>query len=235
MNIAIFSDIHGNAFALRAVLEDIARHSPDEYMHLGDSLYGAADPLGAYELLQGFRAEHAVAEVRGNTDERLTKTDGDDSFNDWLAEVLPPEAREQAAGFALTAKAAGGEVLGAHGTPKSAHEYLLLGEKGGDPAPDSLVKERLGDTGSAEVVVVGHSHLEGLRVLGGLNVVNAGAVSMQKDGDPQARWLLLRGEPGRWCVSFMRVPYDVQAAAAWARKHAPDGEKHAKQLLKGHG
>ncbi|MDO4264815.1 MAG: metallophosphoesterase, partial [Deinococcus sp.] len=81
----------------------------------------------------------------------------------------------------------------------------------------------------------GHSHREHLRQLGPLTLVNCGAVSRQKDGDPQARWALLEGGSGRWNVQFRRVPYDVEAAATWAEAHACQGAKEARQLRTGQG
>jgi len=122
-------------------------------------------------------------------------------------------------------------VLAAHGTPDSAWTYLLLDGK--TWASDALVMERLGDIGEVRVVVVGHSHQEHLRQIGGLTVVNVGAVSRQKDGSPLARWMLLEGEGEVWNVTFRRVPYDVEAAARWAEEYAYQGEKEAAQLRTG--
>ena len=115
--------------------------------------------------------------------------------------------------------------------PGNAWTSLLLDGK--TWASDALVMERLGDIGSARVVVVGHSHQEHLRQIGPLTVVNAGAVSHQKDGSPLARWVLLEGEGDLWNMSFQRVAYDVEAAANWAEKHAHHGKEEAAQLRTG--
>jgi predicted phosphodiesterase len=47
MKIAVFSDVHGNRFALEAVLQDISSHKPDLMLNLGDTVLGGADPAGA--------------------------------------------------------------------------------------------------------------------------------------------------------------------------------------------
>ena len=83
------------------------------------------------------------------------------------------------------------------------------------------------------MVVVGHSHQEHLRQIEPLTVVNAGAVSRQKNSSPHARWVLLEGEGDVWNVTFRRVPYDVEAAASWAEEHAHHGKKEAAQLRNG--
>ncbi len=48
MKIAVFGDVHGNRFALDAVVADIERHAPDAWVNLGDQLFGGADPAGAW-------------------------------------------------------------------------------------------------------------------------------------------------------------------------------------------
>lgn len=50
LRIAVLSDVHGNAFAAEAVLQDIKRRSPDLTVNLGDQVWGQADPLRALEL-----------------------------------------------------------------------------------------------------------------------------------------------------------------------------------------
>jgi predicted phosphodiesterase len=43
MRVAVISDIHGNAFALEAVLADIDQQAPDAILNLGDHFYGPLD------------------------------------------------------------------------------------------------------------------------------------------------------------------------------------------------
>lgn len=237
MRIAVFGDVHGNRFALEAVVQDIMRDAPDAWVNLGDQLFGGADPAGAWQLQQELKARHGVLEVRGNTDERLgqplTDTTEKREMLAWLHRQLPEGAGAEVANLPTSVLLAGGQVLAAHGTPGSAWDYLLRDGKAW--ASDDLVRERLGDVGDARVVIVGHSHLEHVRQLGRVTVVNAGAVSRQKDGSPLARWVLLEGEGDAWSVTFRRVPYDVEAAAQWAEQHAYGGETEAAQLHRGTG
>ena len=235
MKIAVFGDVHGNRFALEAVVADIERHGPDAWVNLGDQLFGGADPAGAWHLQQRLKANYGVLEVRGNTDERLgqplTETTEKRAMLEWLHSVLPEGAGAYVSGLPTSVTLANGAVLAAHGTPDSAWTYLLL--DGNSWTSDALVLERLGNIGNARVVVVGHSHQEHLRQIGPLTVVNVGAVSRQKDGSSLARWVLLEGEGEVWNISFRRVAYDVEAAACWAEEHAHQGEKEAAQLRTG--
>ena len=235
MKIAVFGDVHGNRFALEAVVADIEQHAPDAWANLGDQVFGGADPAGAWELQQELKAKYRVLEVRGNTDERLgeaiTETTEKRALLEWLHQTLPEGAGTYVAALPTNVILGNGAVLAAHGTPDSAWTYLLLDGK--TWASDALVLERLGDIGEVRVVVVGHSHQEHLRQIGALTVVNVGAVSRQKDGSPLARWVLLEGEGEVWNVSFRRVAYDVEAAARWAEEYAYQGEKEAAQLRTG--
>ncbi|MEF2278264.1 metallophosphoesterase family protein [Deinococcus sp. YIM 134068] len=235
MRVAVFGDVHGNRFALEAVVQDMERHAPDAWVNLGDQVFGGADPAGVWQLQQDLKARHEVLEVRGNTDERLgqplTETTEKREMLAWLHGVLPEGTGTYVAGLPTSVTLMSGEVLAAHGSPDSAWTYLLLDGKAW--ASDDLVQERLGDTGAARVVVVGHSHQEHLRQLGPLTVVNVGAVSRQKDGSPLARWVLLEREQGAWSVTFRRVPYDVEAAARWAEQYAHKGAQEAAHLRQG--
>lgn len=235
MRVAIFGDVHGNRFALEAVIQDMERHQPDAWVNLGDQMFGGADSAGAWHLQQDLKARYGVLEVRGNTDERLgqplTETTEKREMLTWLHGQLPEGTGAYVAGLPTSVTLADGQVLAAHGAPDSAWTYLL--RDGNAWASDDLVRERLGDPRAARVVVVGHSHLEHVRQLGSLTVVNAGAVSRQKDGSPLARWVLLEGEGDAWSVTFYRVPYDIEAAARWAEDHAHKGQQEAVQLRTG--
>ena len=52
-------------------------------------------------------------------------------------------------------------------------------------------------------------------------LVNVGPVSSQGDGDPRARWALLKRCQGRWVLEARRVEYDWAAAAKWEHEYGP--------------
>lgn len=224
MRIAVLSDVHGNAFALRAVLDDIRAASPDLILNLGDTVWGAADPAAAWAL----QAQFAPPSVRGNTDERVAGLRaGKEEMRAWVRAQLPDAVAALLADLPVRLDVAGGEVRAAHGSPRSAWEDLMLtGTPAGRtrPARFAELRERLdGFTadGGGQVCVVGHTHREMLAVVDGVTVMNVGPVSRQKDGLPLARWGLLTRRAGYWTPEFRRTAYDVAGAAAWAREHAP--------------
>ncbi|WP_019584925.1 metallophosphoesterase family protein [Deinococcus apachensis] len=237
MRLAIFGDVHGNRFALEAVLEDIRQTAPDGVLNLGDSVWGAADPEGAWAL----QAERAPVTVRGNTDERVAgMRPGKERMRSWLLAQLPAGVPGALAALPIFVDTADGEVRVTHGSPRSPWEDLLLTGEGEHtrPAHFGELRERLGDftyEAGGRMCVVGHTHHEMLAVVNGVTVVNAGPVSRQKDGLPLARWVLLTRRNGNWAAEFRRTAYDVEAAASWARANAPGnmGEDEAQWLLEG--
>ncbi|MFQ5977505.1 MAG: metallophosphoesterase family protein [Candidatus Heimdallarchaeota archaeon] len=64
---AVLSDIHGNSWALKAVLEDIKRRGIPKILNLGDTLYGPLDPMGVFRLIM----EGNIRSIQGNEDRIL--------------------------------------------------------------------------------------------------------------------------------------------------------------------
>ncbi|WP_368666362.1 metallophosphoesterase [Ammoniphilus sp. CFH 90114] len=69
MKIALISDIHGNAVALEAVLDDIKKQDADKIYVLGDLCYRGPEPKRALELIRGLNTEV----IKGNADEWVVR------------------------------------------------------------------------------------------------------------------------------------------------------------------
>lgn len=235
MRTAVISDVHGNRFALEAVLADLQAERPDLIANLGDQVHGASDPAGAYAL----QAELGAVEVRGNNEEKLGGLGPvgprQDRYTDWVRSVVGEPAADRLAALPLVAQLAGGDVLAAHASPQHAWSALFEVWRGDRldrlATPDEML-QRVAGYPRARVVVVGHSHRERLAVTGGVTFVNVGPVSWPVDGVPSARWALLERRRDLWSVEFRRVPYDVEAAVAWAARHGP-GFSNEEVLLRG--
>ena len=114
------------------------------------------------------------------------------------------------------------EVLMAHGSPRRINEYLF------EDRPDDLLLKRMAEAG-ADVLLVGHTHKPYHKALAVesegrettyRHAVNTGSVGKPKDGDPRACYALLtvdaerpKSDPAYCAVEFVRVAYDVEAAA----------------------
>lgn len=233
MRVAVISDVHGNAYALEAVLREIEQASPDLIVNLGDQIEGSANPALAAEL----QAALGAVEVRGNNEEKLWPGGRRNAlsvqYGAWLAEQVPAATLAHLAALPLTARV--GELLICHGTPESAWDSLLWvwDQDGFYRSRDPRELRRLTEPLGAEVVLCGHTHRPGATRVGDTLVVNGGSVSDQVDGDPRARWTLLEQERGHWNVDFRATAYDIEQAVEWSRKHSPFGEFQAKMLYSG--
>jgi predicted phosphodiesterase len=236
MRIALLSDIHGNAFALEAVLADIRNRVVDLLVNLGDIFYGPVAPEATFELLM----EHDMVTIRGNQDRQLLEAattdiptnptlefvldDLDDAAFDWLASLSP--------NLQLTP-----ELFLCHGAPDDDMTYLLEAIHTGHPQlrPDAHILERLNGEASP-VIACGHTHLPRTVTLStGQLVINPGSVGLPAYTDdrpyphamenfsPHAAYGIIEKTRSGWSVFQVRVPYDVQRAAeAAARRNRPD-------------
>lgn len=231
MRIAIFSDVHGNSFALEAVLNDILQTQPDIIANLGDSVWGASNPHGAWQLLQQIQ----TIKVRGNTDEMVsskyeTLDEQAKHYASWIREQLPHDAPSVLASLPVTQELADGDVVIAHGALHDPWSALLFDLPSSEPRKETELLEQAQKFPRAKVFVVGHTHRELIRTTGGITFINNGPVSRPFDQHPAARWLLLEKQNNTWNASFKRVAYDIESAITWAKKHSPFGEQEEKSL-----
>ena len=82
--LGLIADIHGNAWALQAVLADANRRGVSEFLNLGDVLYGPLAPRKTFELLAQIKM---VAQVRGNQDRFVVDDSGSPTL-DWVRSDL---------------------------------------------------------------------------------------------------------------------------------------------------
>jgi predicted phosphodiesterase len=220
LRIALFSDVHGNAVALRAFLEDLDRESVDHMVCLGDHAQGGAQPAKCLELLQ----ELGCPAVMGNSDHFLLTLDpGDEAPSEqqietarWSQGKLSEELLEFHRSFEPTVELdlGGGRTLMAfHGSPRSRDEII------GPWIEEEPFRAALAGS-DATVLAGGHTHLQWTRRCGPAYYVNPGSVGFAYDhrqdiesfqADPYAEYAVVSvDEPGMG-VEFRRVPFDAAA------------------------
>jgi diadenosine tetraphosphatase ApaH/serine/threonine PP2A family protein phosphatase len=227
LRVAAISDIHGNLYALEAVLDAVDRDGPDVVWSLGDVVGYGPRPNPCCRLV----AERARIGLAGNHDLGvlgvidLEEFSFDAAFSArWTRSVLSEESRTYLEGLPSQAKAQGAELF--HGSPNDpVWDYVLTMEG----ALDALRRTE------AAVVLVGHSHaalaigLNGSNLEGGLApadteidlsskrwLLNPGSVGQPRDGDPRAAYLLLDFDTRQ--AVFRRVPYAVERTQAEIRE-----------------
>jgi diadenosine tetraphosphatase ApaH/serine/threonine PP2A family protein phosphatase len=234
--LAVLADIHGNSWALDAVLADARHHGATRFVNLGDCAFGPLDPAGTMSRLR----ELDATTIRGNEDEVA----GDHPTVRYVRDQVGADDLEWLSSLPATATL-DGEILLCHGTPSSNTTYLLetVGEHGARERPVVEVSEML-DGVAASLVLCGHSHVPRLVELpGGRRVCNPGSVGLpaydddvpyphvMSSGSPHARYVLLHRDGDRRRVEQRVLPYDWSRAARAARER--DREDWARALETG--
>lgn len=214
MKLLVVSDIHGNWQALSAVLA--AEPAWDAVACCGDVVDYGPEPVQCVHWLM----KHSRYAVRGNHDHALA-FDVDcrcsEAFREfaratraWHRTMLADQERKflgrlpQVRSFDWQ----GLRFRLAHATPQGdMFEYL----------PSDRWQERVEQLHNEfDFVLLGHTHLQGMRRFGETFVVNPGSVGQAKDRRGQAAYAVI--ENGQ--VALKRTPYDVDATIA-ALRNAP--------------
>ena len=230
MRIAALSDIHGNLFALDAVLEDVRRRRVDITVNLGDILSGALLPAETADRLMALE----LPTIRGNHERQvLTLDPGRMGASDRHAyDTLGESHRAWMAQLPAVLSPADG-VFMCHATPYNDCDCYLEDLVDGElrPAPVGRIEERSRSC-DAPLIFCGHSHLPRVVRLGtGQLIVNPGSVGIQaylghdpgphavEVGSPHARYAILESTPGGWTADLVAVPYDWDEAARLAARN----------------
>jgi predicted phosphodiesterase len=228
--IAVLSDIHGNGRALDAVLEDVRRRGVQQWVNLGDCLYGPFNPFPVAERL----LELGIPTVGGNEDRALVEGAGGAPASetarftiarlkrrhlDWLA-ALPRVERVD-------------DLLLFHGTPEDNAVYLLTEPRGGRLVARSAdaISSLLGGV-EERTILCGHDHTPAaVRLDDGRTIVNPGSVGcpayedaaveehVVETGSPHARYAVVARLDDGLRIEHISVSYDADAAADEAACH----------------
>lgn len=227
--IAVIADIHGNVWALDAVLADIRRRQIDLILNLGDHLWGSLEPAGVMARI----TQPGFINICGNQDRQVGETSaaGRTSADHQL--IVGSLAQPQLAWLAALPKTTVvGDVFLCHGTPDSDETYLLE-----EVTPHGVflkAHEQIAALvqGITEpVIVCGHSHItRTVWLTDGRLIVNPGSVGIpaydhdvpyfhvMEAGSPHARYAILTKSAYGWSVEHVALAYDWRTPANLARQ-----------------
>jgi putative phosphoesterase len=205
MRILVISDIHSNSVALEAIRERF-----DLCFCLGDLVDYGPDPARCVQWVM----ENPCEVVRGNHDHGTAHSVavvGDTGFRyltsatrplQWAA--LNASQRQFLTRLPATRRVVidGVRYLLVHGTPRDPLDEYLRGDMN---AWGRHVKEL-----DADVLCVGHSHVQFHRETDGVRILNPGSVGLPRDGDTRAAYAVI--EDGK--VQLKRIEYDIDRALA---------------------
>ena len=238
MRLALFSDVHGNAVAFDAFLDDLSRQSVDNVVCLGDHAQGGAQPA---ECLARLR-ELGCPAVMGNSDHFvLTLDPGEEALTEqqldmarWSAAQLSDDLLEFHRSFQPTVEVdlgAGRSLLAFHASPRSRDEIL------GPWIEEEAFRGALDGTDAA-LLAGGHVHLQWTRRCGDAYFVNPGSVGLAYDHrqaeesfrcDPFAEYAVVTVDGSGIDVEFRRIPFDAaEVLQAIERSGMPHPERAAR-------
>ena len=233
MRVALISDVHGNLFALDAVLTELELEEFDHLVCLGDVAVGP-QPCETLERVQGLRCPV----IMGNWDAAFLRgmpPAHDDVFQKLVdigafwADKLAPEHRAFMETFVPTYELPlddGGRVTLFHGSPRSYDDWIFA------TTPDDEVEQML-EGFDAPLMIGGHTHLQLIRRLESGMLVNPGSVGLPFQHwwpntvviAPWAEYGLIEVEPDNHLrVDLRRTSYDVDALLELSRE---SGMPHA--------
>ena len=219
---AAIADVHGNRWALEAVLADTDRRGLRTIVNLGDHLFGPLDPDGTAAILMSLN----LPGIMGNQDRELLEPNA--------AQAISADQRAWLA--AMPAKLQFEDALLFHGTPASDIQYLLE-----TVHPDSVtlattaeIRQRLAGFERPRLLLCGHTHIPRIVAVDEVLIVNPGSVGLQayaddapfphvmEAGSPHARYAILERTSGGWNVEQIQLRYDWDAAASAASANGRD-------------
>ncbi len=195
MKIIIFSDLHANWEALSALQR--AESQPDAILFVGDVVNFGPDPKRCLDWVRA----NATAAVRGNHDHAVA-FGGDSGVNPALLPLF--EAVRDFTQGALTAadRAWLGGLPLDQAIVLDGAAFHLVHAMPSDPLGKrvSLVTTREEDLAAEiarldpppDVLLVGHTHLPGMRKVGDTIIVNPGSLGQPRNGTPDATYAVWR-------------------------------------------
>jgi len=232
VRLAVFTDIHANRQAFSACLDFAQARGAERMILLGDYVGYGADPEWTVETVMGL-VEHGALAVRGNHDSAIgTPTE---SMNaeaqaaiEWTRGKLSAGQRRFLAELPLSLQEEDRLYVHSEASNPSKWRYV-------QNTPDAA---RSIEATESHVTFCGHIHQPALysmssaakmtsfvptsgvpvQLLGGRRwLAVVGSVGQPRDGDPAASFAMF--ETASREITYCRVPYDVEAAAARIREN----------------
>jgi len=230
MQIALFADIHANRQAFTACLEDADARGAERFVLLGDFVGYGADPVWCIDKAMDLVSKGAIA-VLGNhdaavNDPAIRMNEEAQAAIDWTRGRLGQTERRWLAELPIERSDEGRLYVHSDASQPTKWIYVLTVEE----AARSLRSTQ------APMTFCGHTHkpaifsttpaakmtafspvtevavpLHGLRRW----LCVLGSVGQPRDGNPRACYGLLDTEKKE--ITYIRVPYDIEAAAAAIR------------------
>ena len=223
MRIGIFSDVHSNIDALRAVFQEFSDRGVEKVICLGDIIGLGAHPEECIQLLKEHQHQ-ILAIVKGNHEDYLLKEIPVYNHNDENLDKLPREIidlfkwnHEQVSSDSIdylrqlsreqTIKVAGKSIYVSHYPLDQLGKYRKFYYR-----PDSTQAKQLFSNIDADIYLFGHTHIRCIvKTRSGKLFINPGSVGCPI-GIEAASVGILDITPEKTTYEQVDVPYDVDHA-----------------------
>lgn len=240
---AIISDVHGNALALTAVLNDIKARKIDTIINLGDYFFGALQPEAVAALLRA----NPMTCISGNTDREILESFTKKSDKADMERVVNDLSEESITWLKSLPGTASVDnlIFACHGTPESDNEYLLekVTQHGVFVYNDEELIEKTRHI-NERIILCGHSHVNRVIYLSNNKIIlNPGSVGLpaylgngkyrfaMESMTPHAKYAIITADGDAINIDQINCSYDWNAASQQAKEHG--NENAAKFLLYG--
>jgi putative phosphoesterase len=209
MKLAIISDIHGNSFALEAVMCEIQRLNIDRIFILGDTVGYYYFPDKVFKQLANFD----VTAIRGNHDIYLEQMMGSPEYAILLCKKYGSAlglaskvlSTDQIAYLRELPNITVVEYLGktftlAHGSPFKNDQYIY-------PDTERSVLLSCVNEVNTDYLLLGHTHHPFIFAGTNTTLINPGSVGQSRDIGGFASWAIM--DMSNDCVTFKKTPYDT--------------------------
>lgn len=256
MPVAIISDVHANAEALKVVLADIKSRGITRIISLGDIIGYGPDPLECVDLVR----QHCEWSLMGNHDfsvlyEPTNFNPGAEQAAYWTRQQFDAEPdvnkRRERYEFLgqlrvrVVEKVPGTDIplMAVHGSPRRPiNEYIFPDDCMTAPDKVTTMFERV-----PKLCVVGHTHVPGVftdepdfyppseltnatyRFNQEKAIINVGSVGQPRDMDPRACYCVMYEDR----IEFVRLEYDINGTASKIKSIGPLSDWLGDRLYEG--
>jgi putative phosphoesterase len=213
VKIAFISDIHGNAFALDAVIADIKKQKVDKIYVLGDICYRGPEPKRALDLVRSLDTDV----IKGNADVWVVRgvKEGEvpekvlnlmNAEREWTVEKLNQADINYLDSLPTYLSCVVDEIkiVAFHATPDNLFETVLPNSE------DETLESRLIRSSNANIFVYAHIHIPYIRFIQGKVIMNIGSVGLPFDGLTKASYGIVEIKNNNLSTSIRRVNYDIE-------------------------
>jgi predicted phosphodiesterase len=236
MRVGIVADIHGNLPALEAVLEDLARQSPDVVVAAGDLALRGGHPRETVQLL----LDRCHALLIGNTDAYLAGIYLGGAYRDpdhwktelleWTRDQLGPELTKKLGELPFSVRYSprrGHDLYVCHANPRNLEDSL-------EPTLDEAQLRRYVSNVDAAAIAFGHLHFPYRRRMGRVLLADVASAGIPRDGDLRPAYGVFTWTPRGWRVQIRRVRYPVKRATeVLQQRRVPGAPLLVHKLLEG--